>query len=64
MSVLAKASKGRLIAIDGKTLRHSFDKADNRLAIRMVIAWREANQLVLEQLATDGKSNEITAISG
>ncbi len=62
MGALAEASKGRLIAIDGKTLRHSFDKADNRLAIHMVSAWCEANSLVLGQLSTDEKSNEITAI--
>jgi len=62
MGALAEASQGRLVAIDGKTLRHSFDKADNRLAIHMVSAWCEANQMVLGQLATDEKSNEITAI--
>lgn len=62
MAALAKISKGRLIAIDGKTLRRSFDKADNRLAIHMVSAWCDANELVLGQLATEEKSNEITAI--
>jgi predicted transposase YbfD/YdcC len=61
-AALAKVSQGRLIAIDGKTLRRSFDKADNRLAIHMVSAWCEANELVLGQLATNEKSNEITAI--
>jgi predicted transposase YbfD/YdcC len=59
---LAHATKGRLIAFDGKTIRRSFDKADNRLAIHMVSAWCEANHLVLGQLATSEKSNEITAI--
>lgn len=62
MGALAEASQGRLIAIDGKTLRRSFDKADNRLPIHMVSAWCEANSLVLGQLSTDEKSNEITAI--
>jgi predicted transposase YbfD/YdcC len=62
MAALAKISKGRLIAIDGKTLRRSFDKADNRLAIHMVSAWCDANDLVLGQLATSEKSNEIKAI--
>ena len=62
MSALAQASQGRLIAIDGKTLRHSFDKADDRLAIHMVSAWCDANRLVLGQVATREKSNEITAI--
>lgn len=62
MRALAEVSEGRLIAIDGKTLRRSFDKADNRAAIHMVSAWCETNHLVLGQLATDEKSNEITAI--
>lgn len=62
MSALAQVSEGRLIAIDGKTIRRSFDKADGRLAIHMVSAWCEANHLVLGQLATSEKSNEITAI--
>jgi hypothetical protein len=59
MRALAQISEGRLIAIDGKTLRRSFDKADNRLAIHMVSAWCEANHLVLGQVATEEKSNEI-----
>ena len=62
MADLAEASKGRLIAIDGKTLRHRYDKADERAAIHMVSAWCETNRLVLGQLATEEKSNEITAI--
>lgn len=62
MAALAEASAGRLVAIDGKTLRHSFDKATNRAAIHMVSAWCETNRLVLGQLATAEKSNEIKAI--
>ena len=61
-AALAEASGGRLIAIDGKTLRRSFDKATGRAAIHMVSAWCETNHMVLGQLATDAKSNEITAI--
>lgn len=62
MQALAQASSGRLIAIDGKTLRRSFDKAQGKAAIHMVSAWCQTNHLVLGQLATDAKSNEITAI--
>lgn len=62
MSALAEATEGRLIAIDGKTIRRSFDKAGGKTAIHMVSAWCEANHLVLGQVATDEKSNEITAI--
>jgi predicted transposase YbfD/YdcC len=58
---LAKLKK-RLVAIDGKTLRHSFDHANDKAAIHMVSAWCQENHLVLGQLATDAKSNEITAI--
>jgi len=62
MRALAQSSGGRLIAVDGKTLRRSFDKANNKAAIHMVSAWSETNRIVLGQLATDAKSNEITAI--
>ena len=62
MQALAQASGGRLIAIDGKTLRRSFDKASGKAAIHMISAWCQTNQLVLGQLATEAKSNEITAI--
>ena len=59
---LATQTAGQVIAIDGKTLRHSFDTAHAKAAIHMVSAWAAANQLVLAQVATDAKSNEITAI--
>lgn len=59
---LAKATKGRLIAIDGKTLRGSFDQAHRKLPIHLVHAWDQANGLMLGQIAVDEKSNEITAV--
>lgn len=59
---LATCSKGRLVAIDGKTLRRSLDAANGKAAIHMVSAWCEANHMVLGQVATDAKSNEIAAI--
>jgi len=62
MAAWAKKSDGRLIAVDGKTLRHSFDKTNHKAAIHMVSAWCETNRIVLGQLTTDAKSNEITAI--
>jgi len=62
MQGLAEASGGRLIALDGKTIRRSFNKTDGKGAIHMVSAWCQANHLVLGQLATDEKSNEIKAI--
>ena len=59
---LVKAGKGTLVGIDGKTLKHSFDKAAGKAAIHMVSAFASANRTVFGQVATDAKSNEITAI--
>ena len=53
---------GQVIAIDGKTLRRSHDKRRGKAALHLVSAWASANGLVLGQVATDAKSNEITAI--
>ena len=50
------------IAIDGKTLRASHDTAAGKSAIHMVSAWAVENGIVLGQIKTDEKSNEITAI--
>lgn len=55
-------SQGEIIAIDGKTLRRSFDNASGKAAIHMVSAWAGRNRLVLGQQAVEAKSNEITAI--
>lgn len=62
MQTLVGSTKGKLIAIDGKTARRSFDRANDRSALHLVSAWVRDNQLVLGQLATEEKSNEITAI--
>lgn len=59
---MAKKSSGRLIAIDGKTMRRSVDYASNKAAVHMVNAWCDTNNMVLGQIATETKSNEITAI--
>lgn len=55
-------TEGELISIDGKTLRGSHDRSNNKAAIHMISAWASRNELVLGQLATAQKSNEITAI--
>ena len=57
----AEACQG-VIAIDGKVLRRSFDKASGKSALHMVSAWGCEQRLVLGQIATDAKSNEITAV--
>ena len=51
-----------VIAIDGKVLRRSFDKASDKSALHMVSAWGCELGMVLAQIATDAKSNEITAV--
>lgn len=53
---------GEIVPIDGKTLRRSHDRAKGKAAVHMVSAWASANRLVLGQVSTDQKSNEITAI--
>lgn len=54
---------GKVVAIDGKRLRGSFDTADNKAAIHMVSAFVVENGgICLGQVETDTKSNEITAI--
>ncbi|MGH9567192.1 MAG: ISAs1 family transposase, partial [Candidatus Angelobacter sp.] len=60
---LAASMEGKLVAVDGKTLRRSFDHAwSKQQALHLVSAWCGENQLVLGQLAVREKSNEITAI--
>jgi predicted transposase YbfD/YdcC len=51
-----------VIAIDGKTLRRSHDQAAGKKALHLISAWAVENCLVLAQVATEEKTNEITAI--
>lgn len=62
VKAIAHLSEGEIIAIDGKTLRQSYDTGRNKGAIHMVSAWASQNRLVLGQVKVDEKSNEITAI--
>ncbi len=62
LSAAAKALTGEIIAIDGKTVRRSFDKAAEAAAIHMVSAWAVKAHVVLGQVKTEAKSNEIKAI--
>jgi predicted transposase YbfD/YdcC len=52
----------QVVAIDGKTLRRSHDRRAGKEALHLVSAWATASGLVVGQVATDTKSNEITAI--
>jgi predicted transposase YbfD/YdcC len=60
VSNLAKKVEARVIAIDGKSLRHSFDGDGNML--HMISAFATEARIVLGQEKVSEKSNEITAI--
>lgn len=55
-------TQGTIVAIDGKTVRRSHDKANNRKAIHMVSAWSSQHGVVLASRKVDEKTNEIKAI--
>ncbi|EJB5284574.1 ISAs1 family transposase [Vibrio vulnificus] len=55
-------TQGQVVAIDGKTLRGSYNREDRSSTIHMISAYASSNKLVLGQLKTEQKSNEITAI--
>ena len=61
MARFAQGLEG-VIAVDGKSLRGSFDRATGRSPLHMVHAWAADQRLLLGQIATDAKSNEITAV--
>ena len=54
--------QGQGVAIDGKTLRRSFDNETGIGALHVVNAWATGLRICLGQVAVDGKSNEITAV--
>ena len=56
------AAEHGVIAIDGKVSRRSFDRASAKSALHMVSAWGCDQRLVLAQVVSDTKSNEITAV--
>lgn len=55
-------SGGQVIALDGKSLRGSYEGGGKRGMIHMVSAWASENRIVLGQRKVNEKSNEITAI--
>jgi len=59
---LSGVLRGKQIAIDGKTLRRSFEHAWDKSGLHLVTAWCVQENLVLAQQAVDEKSNEITAV--
>ena len=61
MSALSQLSQ-EIIALDGKAIRRSLERADGKGPIHVVSAWASRNELVLAQFKVDDKSNEITAL--
>jgi len=59
---VAELTEGEVVAIDGKTARHSYNRKDKLGAIHMVSAWANQAGMSLGQIKTEEKSNEITAI--
>jgi predicted transposase YbfD/YdcC len=59
---LAKEMPDQLIAIDGKTMRRTFSRGAGQGPLHVVSAWAVEQSVVLGQVATDAKSNEITVI--
>src|SRR5262249_29216991 len=62
LDALGRVVAGEVVAIDGKTLRGSFDTAAAQNPLHLVSAWACAARLTLGQVAVDAQSNEITAI--
>jgi hypothetical protein len=61
MQRFAETCQG-VVALDGKTLRRSFDRASATSPLHLVSAWAADQRLVLGQLAVGAKSNEIVAV--
>jgi len=55
------ARSGLVIAVDGKTLRGSFDGFEDRNAAHMLFAFSHDERIILGHLEVDEKSNEIPA---
>jgi len=62
MQKVTRLVPSEVIAIDGKSLRRARNAKDGHKFVHMVSAWATANGVVLGQVRTNEKSNEITAI--
>ena len=62
INALTQSLGAQVIALDGKTLKGSYDRNDHLKALHVVSAWTSEHRLVLAQMKVDEKSNEITAI--
>ena len=59
---LATSLRGKGVAIDGKVLRGSFDRASGQSPLHTLTAFATESRLVLRQMSVDDKSNEILAV--
>jgi len=62
VGALTAGFEREVVAIDGKTIRRSFDHGREQSPLHMVSAWASEQGLVLGQRCVDGTSNEITAV--
>jgi len=62
MKAVHNVAGGDVVAIDGKTLRGSLASGSGLAALHLVHAWSARSGVLLGQVATDAKSNEITAV--
>ena len=62
MKEAVELGEGELIALDGKTHRRSHDRKRGVKALHLVSAWACRNGVVLGQVKTDEKSNELTVV--
>jgi hypothetical protein len=60
--LIAEIIQNGVIAIDGKTMRVSYDNVNGKKALHMVSAWFSETGITYGQVKTSEKSNEITAI--
>jgi len=59
---ISEKTVGRVVSLDGKSIRRSHDRSKGKEALHLVHAWASENHLLLGEIKTDAKSNEITAI--
>jgi hypothetical protein len=62
MAAAIELQPGEVIAIDGKTLRRSYEHCPKQGPIQLVSAWATENNVVLGQLRIDEKEHEIVAV--
>lgn len=62
VETIREKNSGKVVGIDGKTVRESEDLPKNKRAIHVISAWATNNGLVFWELATKEKSNEIMVI--